>query len=335
MKFAEKLKKLFVDFKISIPDIPENKYHLYADYVELIVLFANSEVTQSDILDKLYDEDIIRFESEDIENNYDLFSKKPKRDDENENWVNEIFQLINYRSFLFSSDYPFELDDDVLTLKDENKLSDKNKIYLSLLIASSLNYFKLLQPELTSEFETISYHSLINFMPKHAIVKPLGNNSFYSGNAKQKIKELSKDMNIDLNDKEILNISDRNNQERGLDLISWIPFQDKIPNFITILAQCACGKEWYKKQNETDRYENYFVFYKQKPIHALYIPYSLSKNDDDDSFTFFQSDDISKDRTIMFDRKRILEFLPTTDFFNSLQSKHIVNECINYEEDIV
>ncbi len=136
-------------------------------------------------------------------------------------------------------------------------------------------------------------------------------------------------MNIEINDKELSNIADKNNQERGLDIISWIPFEDKIPNFITILAQCTCGKKWDKKQNETGRYENYLNFYKQRPIHALFVPYSLSNIN-----SFFQSDDIIKDR-IIFDRKRILEFLPDINFFNDLQSKDIINKCIEYEEDTV
>jgi hypothetical protein len=166
-------------------------------------------------------------------------------------------------------------------------------------------------------------------MPKNAIVRRMGKSGFYCGNAKDKIKKFSKDMNIAINDKELSHVTDKNTQERGLDIISWIPFEDKIPNFITILVQCACGKEWYKKQNETGRYENYFDFYKQRPIHALFVPYSLSNND-----SFSQSDDIIQDR-IIFDRKRILEFLPDINFFNDLQSKNIINKCIEYEEDTV
>ena len=187
MSVNEKLKKLFVNFRINIPDIPKHKYNLYADYVELIALFTNSQVTQSDILDRLYDKVITIYESEDIYDNDDLSSNKPKKNDVNEGWINEIFQLINYRNFLFSSDYPFELNNDVVILKSE--LSDKNKIYLSLLIASNLNYFKPFQSQLTSEFEIISYQSLKNFMPEHAIVRPTGKNGFYSGNAKKKNKK--------------------------------------------------------------------------------------------------------------------------------------------------
>lgn len=317
MKFKEKLGKQFTDFNISIPNIPKHKHHLYADYIELIALFTKSHVTKSDILDRLFDEGI---ELSDEKN-------MAEKDDNNENWINEIFDLINHRNSLFSDDYPFNFENNNLKIKD--RISEKNKIYLSLLISSSLNYFKLLQPELTTEFETISFQSLLNYMPKTAKVKATGENSEYSGTAKEKIKKLANEIYIKINNTELNNISKRNVKEKGLDLIAWIPFEDKIPNIITLLAQCACGKDWKKKQHETGRYENYFVFYRKRPIHAMYIPYSLTNNN-----SFYESDDIVGDR-IIFDRKRILEFLPDTSFFNNMNSHLIVNKTIEYEEDIV
>ncbi len=314
MNFNEKLQKQFTDFNISIPNIPRHKHHLYADYIELIALFSKSEVTKSDILDRLFDEGLSG-------------NNNPEIDDKNETWINEIFDLIYFRNSLFSNDYPYKIENKSLKIK--NKISEKNKIYLSLLISSSLNYFKLLQLELTTEFETISYQSLLNFMPDFATVKATGKNSDYKGTAKQKIEKIASEINIEINKKELANISDRNMQEKGLDLIAWIPFEDEIPNLITFLAQCACGKDWDKKQFETGRYENYFYFYKKKPIHLMYIPYSITNIS-----AFYMSDDIVGDK-IIFDRKRILEFIPNTLFFNNLNSYTIVNKSIEYEEDIV
>lgn len=325
MNFDEKLISQFRDFKVGKPNISKHKYHLYSDYIEMLALFTNSCVTKSDILDRLFDEGIELHEDED--NSSDLYSDKSEKDDKNENWITEIFDLIGYRVSLFAIDYPFETNRGGIELK--NNLSDKNKIYLSLLISSNLNHFKILQPELTTEFETISHQSLKNYMPANAKVKATGKNTEYSGYAKEKIKKIASEINIDTNDNELSDISDRNVQEEGLDLIAWIPFEDKIPNLITILAQCACGKDWIKKQHETGRYENFFNFYKQQPIHAMYIPYAISNNQ-----SFYQSKDINKGRMI-FDRKRILEYLSNTDFFSTLKSNTIVDKCIEYEEDIV
>jgi len=91
MNFNAKLQKQFTDFNISIPNIPRHKFHLYADYIELIALFTKSEVTKSDILDRLFDEGL-------SDNN------KPETNDKNETWINEVFDLIYFRNNLFSDD---------------------------------------------------------------------------------------------------------------------------------------------------------------------------------------------------------------------------------------
>lgn len=317
MKFSEKLQKQFAGFSVGIPNFSKHNYHLYGDYVELVALFTKTETTKADILDRLFDEGIA---ISDDENNAEA-------DDKKELWIEEIFEIIEYRKHLFKGEYPFLFEKDILKLKD--KPTEKNRIYLSLLISSSLNYFNDLKSELTTEFEIISYHSLKNYMPENAIVKATGNNSDYSGTAIEKIRQLAFDINIKVDEYELSNISKKNVQEKGLDLIAWIPFEDKIPNLIALLAQCACGKNWDKKQSETERYENYFRFYHKKPIHSMFIPYALSKEN-----YFHQSDDITGDR-IIFDRKRILDFISDTSFFNSLNTNKIIEKSLEYVEDIV
>ena len=120
--------------------------------------------------------------------------------------------------------------------------------------ARYLNYFKDVYSDLTTEFEQTSFEALRNFLPLNANVKQLGKNSDYTGDAQSKIRALAKDLNVSINENEIIQI--QGTQERGLDVIGWLPFKDQIPNMITILVQCACGTEWYKKQNKTKRFEN-------------------------------------------------------------------------------
>ena len=163
------------------------------------------------------------------------------------------------------------------------------------------------------------------------LVKKFGKKSDYHGNAKAKIRALALDMKLKINEDSLANISDLNNQERGLDIIAWFPFVDNCPNVITILGQCACGKDWPKKYHDTQRFETYMKYFRQKPIHAMFIPYSLiSKNSD----WFFCSDDIQRN-SMIFERKRIVELFNNQNEFNTLNSKQIVDKCINYYEDIV
>ncbi len=100
---------------------------------------------------------------------------------------------------------------------------------------------------------------------------------------------------------------------------------------LTILGQCACGKDWYNKQNETRRFESsYFKFYKLRPVHSLFVPYALSN----ESSTFYQSDEIIIG-TLIFDRKRMVDNIHATEFLSDFVSKQIIEEFIKFEEDIV
>ena len=118
-------------------------------------------------------------------------------------------------------------------------------------------------------------------------------------------------------------IPNTNTQERGLDIIAWLPFIDRIPNMIIILAQCACGKEWNYKQYDTQRFKEFLCFSKLA-IHAMFIPYAISipmKK------KFHQHDEILYDQ-LLFDRKRIIEQLEEFEFISELQSFLAVEKSI-------
>lgn len=328
MSFNEKLNKQFIDFQVSFPKQPKHLKHLFADYIELISLFSDGFVTKADVLDRLTDEgfDIV----EEIDQNIDdeIGSYNSEKDDEREEWINSIFRILEERDFLYGDDYPFCYSQNKIILKENT--TSKQKIYLTLLISSNLNLFKILKHDLTSEFETIAYQALKTFLPSKAIVKQFGKQSDYTGLAIEKIKKLAQDLNINVNDFEISNISKGNTQEKGLDIIGWLPYKDKNPNMIVILGQCACGKDWNNKQGDTKRYENYLIFYKLNPLHAMFIPYSLSSNNSN----FYQSDDILKG-CLLFERTRIIEIIDDVDFLNNLNCNLIIEKCLAYTEDIV
>lgn len=325
MSFNTKIDSFFKDFSLELGTVPaRNLIYLYADYVELVSLLSNQNyISSTDILDRFKDEGIIRQRKSDNE--------QSEENDENERFVSNIYRLILERYILFGDDYPFEIrDDDKIKLKEIENISNRNRLYIYLLISSSLNIFSIFQPELTTEFEKVCTIVLKNFLPKHAIIKSFGKDSDYSGTAVKKMEALATDMKIKIDTDAIQEISVKGTQEKGLDLIGWIPFEDNVANFITLLAQCACGKEWYKKLGETSRYNNYFKFHRLSPIHSMFIPYNLvsyNKN------TFFANDEI--DSRLIFERKRILNYIVDTDFFNEYDSKTLVDKCIVFQEDIV
>ena len=327
MSFNEKLEKQFENFTIETPNIANYIEHIYADFVELNALFLKEEVTIADISDKLQDvkdSNIIETERLDLEeeNLEEIASLEAERNDVIAERFSSIFDICKDRQSLYDNDeYPFIVIDSQIKLKEN--LSDKQKMYILLLLCANLNCFNRIQHELTIDFELLSYYALISYLPPKAIIKSFGKNSGYTGNAINKIKTLAGEIGINLNENNVSCISPKNVQERGCDLVAWVPFKDRIPNIFIVLSQCACGKDWDKKQADTEFFKGYFHFEKTVPIHIMFIPYAISNT----GGKFHQHDRILKQ--LFFDRKRILEQFEELDFLTELKSFPAVEKTIS------
>ena len=315
MIFDDKFKKCIQNFNNIIkPDYTKSELNYYADFIELTTLLSTQDgVTFGDIQDRFFGE-----------KDYESAEKR----DEDEIFLRDIFQLISERVVLYDEDYPFLYsEDEIFTLKQN--LTVNNKLYISLLLSSKLNIFNEFRTDLTTDFETLSYLVLKNFLPTNSTVKEFGKNTEYKGNAVEKIKQLAEELDLTIDDYELNQVGERNNQERGLDIIGWVPFKDKCGNKVVFLCQCACGKQYESKQHDTRRFENYLNFYKTNPQHTMFIPYSLINVR---AKKFYHSDYIEKDYLI-FERKRILEYYKD-NFFEKTESYKLVSKCIEYSEAI-
>lgn len=325
MSFNKKLETQFQTLSIESPKIPKYIEHVYADYVELNALFLKEEVTIADISDKLQDvKDFNILETEELDaiekNLTEVASLEAERNDIIAERFYSIFDICRDRQNLYTDDeYPFIVSENQIKLKKD--LSDKQKTYILLLLCSNLNYFDLIKHELTTDFELLSYYALKSYLPAKAIVRSFGKNSNYTGNAKTKIKSLAKEIGIKLNENKFSCISPRNVQERGCDLVAWIPFTDKIPNIFIIISQCACGKNWDQKQFDTEFFKGYFYFEKS-PIHIMFVPCAITNTGE----KFYQHDRILDH--LFFDRKRIIEQFEEIVFFNELKSFSAVEKSI-------
>ena len=324
MTFSEKVDSSIQSLvNVENPHYPKEEINLYADFIELLALSAgNDGISYGDILDRLfgeYDET-----NESTHNDDSVVTNPAERNDTNESFIDRLFLLINERVSQYGELYPFMIRDDrSFVLKDN--LSDSQKLYLFLLLSSSLDVFHLFNSELTTDFEIIAFETMRSFLP-NAIVKSFGKNSEYSGTAKEKIKQLAKDIGLPINEYEIDQIGERNNQERGLDVVGWLPFPDNCQNKIVFLCQCSCGKNYEYKQHDIRRFKNYYVFYKTKPQHTLFIPYSLI-NPKEGKFYY---SDLIEDDYLIFERFRILNInKDNAEVFESLRTKGLVERCIS------
>lgn len=199
---------------IDKPDYPMNEANYYVDFIELLALFSGKDgIAYGDIND--------RFFGEPDENN------SSEQNDINESFIDGLFLLIEERIVQYGDLYPFMIVNEyTFVLKDE--ISYNQKIYLFLLLSSSLDIFKSFISELTSDFESLSHNAIQHFLPK-AIIKSFGKNSEYTGTAIEKIKKLAEDIGLPIKDSNFNCIGSRNVQERGLDVVGWLPFTDNLP----------------------------------------------------------------------------------------------------------
>lgn len=327
--FKRNILEQFSSFSVKMPNEAKSKKHIYADYVELICLFSNDYISQSDVIDRMQDSGDEFELPNPTDGNIGLINAQQY--DFAEKFANTIFEYLEERKTIYKDAYPFETElERGIKLKEKDSLTEQQKLYLYLLIASSLKTFKKLQSEITSEFESLSESILKSYLPSHAKVLNFANNDVYKGNAKEKIKQLAKDINLDYDNNEIEQISENNSKEEGLDIVAWIPFEDENPNTIIILGQCTCGKDWFGKQNETFRYENYLKYYRQPFTHSIFMPYDLKNT----KGRFGFSKDIITNHMI-FERRRILNLAQNNIFEKIEYSKQIVEKCLEYQEDIV
>lgn len=312
MTFEDKLQQCIRNLeRIDKPD--HSRYHVYyfADFIELLALISGIDgISYGDVLDRFFGEPKEETNSE--------------GHDKNESFLDGLFLLIEERINLYKEVYPFKKEDDVISLKSD--LSSDHKLYLFLLLSSSLTIFRSFNAELTTDFETICYEAMKAYLP-NAIVKEFGKNSEYTGNAREKIMRLAEDIGLTTDDYEIQQIGERNIQERGLDIVGWLPFKDNCSNLMIFLGQCACGKQFESKQHDVRRFKHYYHFYRTEPQYTFFIPYSLINP----SERKFYHSDLIEDDYLIFERMRILSLLKGNDsVYNNLNTKLLVEACIKY-----
>lgn len=315
----------------GIDNVPSShRYsHISCDYIELLALVNNSDILSiEDIRDRFFEDEEIHIPKNESDEN--LGSMVAETD---EKWTNQIlgwFNSLEIRQNLYRDFYPFFISTDTIKLKEE--LSNKHKLYLFLLLNSNLKYIEETS-KLTSDFEELSLIAFTKYLPSSAKVYRFGKSltaNRYTGHITNKIDKLAEDLKFSTKYKSRF-FAENDNGDGGLDIVSWIPFNnDENQNNIQVfLGQCATGKEWNKKQWEPCKMANYIDF-QSNPQNVIFIPYD--GRDIDREF----EEEGRMLKNIYFDRIRLLYLLESEEtLLNTLNSMDIVNNAIEFEEDIV
>lgn len=327
--FNDKINDQFSNLKLKVPESAKYMKQYFADYIELVSLVSIDFVSRADIRDRLIDEG----ENFNVENPNDGENGQiePQINDKTEGYVNVYFDYIEQRKTIYNTNYPFIIDKGKgIKVCKKDELSYQQKLYIYLLIASSLSSFLKLKHFITNDFEMLSEKALKAYLPIYARVIGFGNNSKYVGNAREKIIKLGKDINVYDIDRRVINlISEKNSKEEGLDIVGWMPFEDNNPNTIIIFGQCACGKDWFGKQIETKRYSKFYRHYNVPFLYAMFYPEDFQN--ENGLFNI----DLDLIDNIVFERRRLINLANENIFESLVHSNQIVERCLVYQEDIV
>jgi hypothetical protein len=113
--------------------------------------------------------------------------------------------------------------------------------------------------------------------------------------------------------------------DNGLDAVAWLPTGDRATTMVTVFAQCACGKEWRKKQQEAGEQEWSSVLAFRSPVvNMTLIPYSFRKPDGS------WSTDYHVRKGVLLDRERILDALAEANVDYAPLVPAVVDEVVGH-----
>lgn len=311
----------------NIDKTPNSRYfnaHYFCDYIELLTLINRDVLSSSDIYDVF---------SKDNKISHTGDKKNALNDDKWYSRIYDWFLLLETRQGKFGKSYPFIVNDDSIKLKN-TITNDATIFYIFLLLSSTRKYIND-KNILTTDFENISKKALTNYLPTFSKTFQFGksnvNYNKYYGHITNKIDTLANDLKCEIRYQSHF-FSSENSGDGGLDIVAWVPFEmDENKNNIQIyLGQCATGKDWLKKQDDTQKFPNKYICFNGYINYIMFIPYDGRNNDE----KFNEEADMGD--YLLFDRFRIIAMIKDYSFIKKLPSyTAVVEKILKYEKDIV
>lgn len=167
----------------------------------------------------------------------------------------DILNYIQIRGAAFSGAYPFTTSDDQDTIEVAFDGSQLQRLYLALLLASSLRNFENQRRNgVARVFEEISFAVFAKLLPAGSEIRATwagpGRPAPYTGNLFQKLTTLAADLRCAANFAEA-DFNPADTGDGGIDIIAWHPMSDLRSGIPIAMAQCGCSRDdWEHKQLE-------------------------------------------------------------------------------------
>jgi hypothetical protein len=326
--------------ELAIGRVQKTKPYLFADAIELICAFdSQSPFSKTDAFTLLQEavvsaEESLELDEPDLDdNNYDDNLGGVEITERVQGYIDECFRQFEYRQEEFGDDYPFEVTNEAINIKDG--LSSRQNLYLAILATSRIRTFNRItgsKQKLADLFEILSAKALNNLLPDTATIVSFGPNSFdrkkkFGTNLRDAIPKLAKFMGL-----ELTNGWDANLQPQGdarIDLVGVQELDQSEGGWNVFVAQCAAHEEpktWNPKRIETriDTY-HYLFSYSVAWQPVLFIPGCFRQSNGK------WADRRYVDSVILIDRVRLLRLIEADSDFDTKISK-ILNEALTVNE---
>ncbi len=308
--------------------------HLVSDLVELVLL------TRFDNVDQLAKASLADFIGRENLHPEELDAKDPDLGDAEKNdlasvWVEDVWKHLKYRDNAFGSNYPFDVDGNVIKLHP--KQTNGMRIYSLLLACSRLRSFPEKYRVLWAKYFTmLCAHAMRAIVRDDMIVRIFDANSddrvnYYGTNLKSALVKLGEDLHLHHIHKHECELQESSG-DYGIDLVAHYPMGDTAAGTLVILGQCgAREKEWPSKRFEGHplslRAAYSFIV---DPYHSLFMPMCFRES------TGVWSNNSKVSGCLMFDRSRIINLvLKRPDFNEILISDWFVNFEKSFQESLV
>lgn len=269
---------------IELPD--STSIERIADWIELTVICKNKPLSKARISSLL--------------NN--------SGEDTDDTRVDSIISELIRRSDLYGDTSPFEVDGKCV--KPKIKWDKKPELTMCLIFSVRGVKRKKGKDDGTKLFERFSSEAVMSYLngPAEVIGFP----------DKKKLTAQIDNIALKTYEKIGARSPSPRDKDKGVDIIAWKPHNDKRPNQIILLLQCAAGINFEQKRSISLSAWNEFINWAVQPIPGIIIP-SIPSNDEWIEVRDYYS--------MIFDRVRIFRATFRTAFLDKKLKKEIFNWC--------
>ena len=276
----------------SRPNIQDSVY-LIADFIEYQCLLTGNSVSSTD-LRSLFSMSNDEFDNDGVES----------ADDISIDCLEDALHECYRRSMKCVGRYPFETSQ--IELYDNNIAVQFKEIYCFLLLATRLNMRdqKVQSGEdATKLFEEICAEVIKEYLGSHSKSCVFGTASNLG--FEDKVKNLIQDLHMYADFKSPQGSTEMQ-KDGKLDVVAWIPFADNKDGQIVAMGQCKTGNHWEEKLTELQPYNFFNDYCTGRPYADVVRMFFVTE-----SFGDYKWGERSNKGGVVFDRTRIMEFLPS------------------------